>query len=207
MNTAEAVSRAASAVRVQAVWPGPGESGDPPAVPGFIESTFPALVCAVADRCLTVRHCTPPGPVPHGDRTGVVLVSRYGDRATASAVARAVDDGTRMPSLLFFQSVPNAVAGRVAARWGLAGPIVCVSPVGDARAEGMDIADLLIADGDADEALVVLAEQGWTDGEPDRAEALLVTARAPGSRAGAEHPSKNPDVIAPPVTDRGGEPS
>ena len=95
----------------------------------------------------------------------------------------------------------------MAARWGLAGPVVCVSPVGDALAEGMDIADLLIADGDADEALVVLVEQGWTDGEPDRAEALLMTARVPGSHPGAEPLPTDPDDIAPSATDRGGEPS
>ena len=66
---------------------------------------------------------------------------------------------------MFFQAVPNAVAGHVAARWGLDGPVVCV---GDADA-GVDVAGVLIEDGDADQVLVVRVEQG-----PDRAEAVLL---------------------------------
>ena len=51
--------------------------------------------------------------------------------------------------------MPNSVAGHVAARWGLRGPVVCLSPAGDARADGLAQARLLIDDGDADEVLVV----------------------------------------------------
>jgi 3-oxoacyl-(acyl-carrier-protein) synthase len=87
-----------------------------------------------------------------------------------------VDAGTRIGPLLFFQSVPNSVAGHVAAEWGLGGPVVCLCPTGDARADGMAQARLLIDDGDADEALVVWVEQAGADGS---AEAVLVSKGEP----------------------------
>jgi hypothetical protein len=66
---------------------------------------------------------------------------------------------------MFFQAVPNAVAGHVALRWGLEGAVVCVGDVGG----GVEVARGLIEDGDADEVLVV-----WVEQLPDRAEAVLV---------------------------------
>jgi hypothetical protein len=134
------------------------EDGTPPPVPGFIASSFSPLVAAVATRCLTAQFGEPPAPA--GERTAVVLVSRHGDEESAAAVAEAVDAGDRIGPLLFFQSVPNAIAGHVAARWGLGGPVVCVSPPGDPVAAGTRLARLLIADGDADRALLVLVDGG-----------------------------------------------
>jgi len=68
------------------------------------------------------------------------------------------------------------VAGYVAARWGLHGPVVCLSPPGHAanaaRQAGVDQAALLIADGDADQVLVVLVEQA---SQGDTAVAVLVS--------------------------------
>src|ERR1044071_6722160 len=74
-------------------------------------------------------------------------------------VAHAVATGTRIGPLLFVQAVPNSVAGHIAARWGLRGPVVCLCPVTDAKAEGLAYARLLIDDGDADEVLVGDVEQ------------------------------------------------
>ena len=62
------------------------------------------------------------------------------------------------------RSVPNSVAGHVAARWGLGGPVVCLAPTGDPRAVGTAEAELLLHDGDADRALLVLIEQASDDG-------------------------------------------
>ena len=45
------------------------------------------------------------------------MVTALGDVTTATRVAAAVDAGQRASPLLFFQSVPNAVAGYLAARW------------------------------------------------------------------------------------------
>jgi hypothetical protein len=66
------------------------------------------------------------------------------------------------------------VAGYLAARWHLTGPVVCVS----GTSAGLDVAALLIADGDADEALVVRVDLAVTEGDADRAAAILVTSPA-----------------------------
>ncbi len=144
----------------------------PPPLPGFVVSSFSPLVAAAAERCLTARHGNPPAAEDSGQRTAVVLVSGSGDARMTEHVARAVDDGTRIGPLLFFQAVPNSVAGHVAARWGLRGPVVCLCPTGDGRADGLAHARLLIADGDADEVLVVIVEQADAG---ESAHALLVS--------------------------------
>jgi 3-oxoacyl-(acyl-carrier-protein) synthase len=143
----------------QARWPEPGDPADPPPLAGFIVSPFSPLVAAVAERCLSRAR-------PAGARTAIVIASPLGDLDSAVHVAAAVDHRTRVGPLLFYQSVPNAVAGYVAARWGLAGPVVCTSPVGDPLADGLATADLLFADGDCDEALVMVVT--------DTAHALLI---------------------------------
>ena len=143
-----------------------------PGIAGFITSSFSPLAAEVAERCLR-RYFGPPQASPDlGERTAVVLASSTGDLATAAAVARAVDDGRRVPPLLFFQSNQNAVVGYIAARWGLAGPVVCTIPTTDALADAMACAALLIEDGDASAALVIIADQG-RHGD-DRGTALLL---------------------------------
>jgi 3-oxoacyl-(acyl-carrier-protein) synthase len=146
----------------------------PRPLPGFVASTFSPLVADVADRCLRGYHGEPPLPATAGDRTALVLASVRGDLAIAAEIARTVDGGHRMSPLLFFQSVATAVLGHIAARWGLAGPVVCVSPVGDPQADALALAAALIEDGDADAALVLVAEPAWTPGELDRASATLL---------------------------------
>lgn len=161
-------------------WPQPGDDAlaGPPALAGFIGSTFSPLVAVVADRCLQSLY----GEVAakQGEKVGIVLVSRTGDRVAAEQVRQAVANGKRVGPLHFFQSVPNSVAGYVAARWGLHGPVVCLSPAGHpentARQAGFDQAALLIADGDADQVLIVLVEQ---TSQGDTAVALLVSGGDP----------------------------
>lgn len=151
-------------------WPEPDDGSAPPPVPGFIVSTFSPLAAVVAERCLG-RAEVPPG------RTAIILVTTTGDVASAAHVARTVDSGGKVGPLLFFQSVPNAVAGHIAARHGLTGPIVAVSVdpdvdtdvAGSPSGTGARMAALLIADGDADSALVISVEQ-----DPDRAHAALL---------------------------------
>ncbi|WP_406205719.1 hypothetical protein OH807_31400 [Kitasatospora sp. NBC_01560] len=152
------------------------DGATPAPVPGFIVSSFPALVAEVADRCLGLRYTGAPLPAELGERTALLLVSTGGDRETARAVADLVDRGERVSPLLFFQSVPNSIAGRITAHWGLTGPVVCTSPAGDPRRDAAEVAELLIAGGEADEVLVVLVEQAGAPGESDRAVALLLGA-------------------------------
>lgn len=153
--------------------PAPGEAA--PALPGFTVSSYNPLVAAVAERCLAGRPAAA-GPT----RTALLLASHTGDRATAQAIRAAVTAGRRVPPLLFFQSNPNAVLGHVAARHRLTGPVVAISR--PARIIGLTHevlaeADLLLRDGDADEVLVIVAEQGRTPDEPDEAVAALVVLR------------------------------
>lgn len=184
------VARTMPRILARAAWP-EGPEDALPAVPGFILSSFNPLVVEVAERCL--RRVFPPPPLrdpARAARIGILLASAGGDRATARALAQAVESGGRVPPLLFFQSNPNAVLGHVTARWGLAGPVVCVSPVfpaspvipaspvfqespvfgvssgsaAEALEEAMTVAAALIGDGDADEVLVVAAEQGMEPG-------------------------------------------
>jgi Beta-ketoacyl synthase, N-terminal domain len=185
----------AAGLRVLAAgrWPGYAEPNPPlPGVPGFIVSSFSPMVVEAARRALSSLDQQETrgldqqeaggldqqeaGGLDHQvtPTTAIVIVSAFGDLVSARAVAAAVDAGTRVGPLMFFQSVPNAVAGHVAKQWGLTGPVVAISPADDALAagaiEGIEVARLLIADGDADRALVVFVEQ-----QPDRALALLVT--------------------------------
>lgn len=159
----------------RAVWPVPGDADPPPNLPGFTASPFGPLVAEVADRCLSAVFGQPPAPPRRAAGTALVMVSRWGDMATEAAVTGAVDAGRKASPLLFYQSVPSAVLGVVAARWGLAGPVICISPAGDPAAEGRELAELLIEDGSADDVLVVWVELATRGDRPDRAEAVLMS--------------------------------
>ena len=161
-------------VSSSASWPETEADSEVPALAGFIESNFSPLVAEVAGRVLRGRAPSRAS----GKVTAIVIVTALGDVTSATRVAAAVDAGGRVPPLLFFQSVPNSVAGYVAARWRLTGPVVCVS----GTSAGLDVAALLIEDGDADEVLVVRVDLAVTDGDRDRAAAVLVT--GPAGREG-----------------------
>lgn len=174
----------AAVVLARAAWPESDVDTSPPELAMFVRSSFSPLVAEVAGRCLRRHYGTAPVDQETGERTAVVLLSVAGDVVTGSEVAAAVDEGKRLTPMLFFQSVPNAAVGHVAATWGLAGPVVCLSPPGD-PSEGplaledtaLDYAIELIGDGDADRALVVVVEQGGRAGGGDRAVAMLVEDR------------------------------
>lgn len=169
-------------------WPAPGDpAGLPlPALPGFTASSFNPLVAETAERCLHAHRGADPTP----SRTALLLVSAGGDRATALAIDTLSAADRRMPPLLFFQSNPNAVLGHIAARRHLTGPVVAVSPTttpapGEIPADAWELADLLLLDGDADQVLVIVAEQADPSEQPhhgDRAIAVLV-APAPAAPA------------------------
>ncbi|HEV2887610.1 MAG TPA: beta-ketoacyl synthase chain length factor [Jatrophihabitans sp.] len=153
---------------------------DLPALPGYVLSSFSPLVAAVADGCLTEHYAEPSASAASRQRTAVLLVSAGNDVVSAGHVRDKVAAGRRLGPLFFFQTAPNSVVGQVTAHWGLGGPVVCISPVGDPLADGMAEAELLLDDGDADEVLLILVEQADPDaaGPPDstdRAHALLLT--------------------------------
>ena len=154
----------------------PQSAGDvAPPLAGFTVSSYNPLVAAAAASCLRDRPA-----VPESTRTALLLASHTGDRGTAQAISAAVAAGRPVPALLFFQSNPTAVLGHVAARWKLTGPVVAISrparTIGLTR-EVLAEAELLLRDADADEVLVIVAEQGRTPEEPDEAVAALVVLR------------------------------
>jgi hypothetical protein len=155
-------------VLARAQWPAGADDALTP-VAGFTLSTFSPLVAEVAERCLRARYGAPPAAPGHAGVTALVLASAGGDVTTTETAAATAEAGRRVPPLLFFQSNPNAVLGWVAARWGLSGPVLSIAPTGDLLADGSALAELLIADGEAAEVLVIAAEL-----EPDRAEAVLI---------------------------------
>lgn len=173
--------RAATGPVVLSEYRWPAGSDEPlPALPGYVVSSFSPLVAAAADGCLAARHAEPSASPASRQRTAVLVVSRGNDIVSAAHVRDLVARGRRVGPLLFFQSAPNSVVGQVTSHWGLGGPVVCISPVGDPLADGMAEAALLLADGDADEVLLILVEQG---DEPegaaeagDHAHALLLAA-------------------------------
>ena len=170
------------AVSASASWPETDSDAEVSPLPGFIDSLFSPLIAEVAGRALSRRDrgCPRDQAAPDGTVIAIVLVTARGDVASAAQVAARVDAGRRVPPLHFFQSVPNAVAGYLAARWQLTGPVVCVSGIRAA----MDAAALLIEDADADEALIVRVDLGLTGGAGDRAAAVIVT--GPTGRPEAE---------------------
>ena len=172
------------AVLASACWPESTADQTPPPLPGFVSSSFSPIVAEVAKRAL--RRVPPRGPEVV---TAVVVVSALGDVASAAQVAEAVDTGGRVWPLMFFQSVPNAVAGHVAARRALTGPIVSVA----AAEAGIEVAALLLEDGDADEVLVAEVDLEPPDAAAERGAAVLLSLRArtasgrgaPGGAAGS----------------------
>ncbi|MHA6765402.1 beta-ketoacyl synthase chain length factor [Streptacidiphilus sp. PAMC 29251] len=159
-------------VLARASWPESAEDRTAPPIAGFIVSSFSPLAAEVARRCLDRRTA---GEAAEPPVTALVVVSPLGDLAGAVHVAESVDHGRRVGPLLFFQAVPNAVAGHVAALWQLTGPVVSV---GDTRA-GLEVAALLLADRDADQALLIRVDQAPTADGRDRAGAVLLRAGAP----------------------------
>ncbi|MFG3054865.1 hypothetical protein ACGFZP_28485 [Kitasatospora sp. NPDC048239] len=162
-------------ILAQAGWPDPDVREPLPPIPGFTASSFNPLVAETAERCLRAHHGAAPAP----GRTALLLASAGGDRATARAIEEAAASDRRVPPLLFFQSNPNAVLGHIAARWGLTGPVVAISPAatrpGRVPQDALDLAELILADGDADQVLVIAAEQADAGQGADHAVALLVT--------------------------------
>lgn len=152
-------------VVAEARWPESEHDHTPPMLPGFIVSSFSPIAAETAARCLRRR------PTGGAEKTAVIIASARGDLQSATHVAQAVDTATALGPLLFFQSVPNAVAGHIAARWNLTGPVVCLA----GRPSALEAAALLIADGDADEALVIHIEQA----ADTRAHAVLLRPATP----------------------------
>ncbi|WP_370384562.1 hypothetical protein [Catenulispora sp. GAS73] len=177
-TTPRQAAAAGLVIHAEAHWPESVHDHAPPSLPGFIVSSFSPIAAETAARCLSRRPptegiTTSKTTSKTTSNTAVLIATARGDRESAAHVARTVADAGLLGPLLFFQSVPNAVAGHIAARWHLTGPVVCLAD----PASALETAALLIEDGDADEVLLVRIEQGT--GGHDQAHAVLLGAAAP----------------------------
>jgi hypothetical protein len=183
-TTPRQAAAAGLVIRAEAHWPESVHDHTPPSLPGFIVSSFSPIAAETAARCLSRRPATEgaeANPV-----TAVLITTARGDRQSAAHVARTVADAGLLGPLLFFQSVPNAVAGHIAARWHLTGPVVCLAD----PASALETAALLVEDGDADDVLLVRIEQAA--GGHDQAHAVLLGAPAPMTKAIPTTPGATP---------------
>ncbi len=146
-----------------------------PPLAGFFASDFAPLVYAA------VRECVGDPRSGHllegaGDRVGIVLGSRRFDTVSLELSVEQVNRG-RLSPILFYQVLPTAVLGHLARDYRLTGPVSCVAVTGDARAEVLELARLLLADASAEWVLGVTVEM-----DPDPAKTF---ARADLVRSGA----------------------
>jgi len=145
-----------------------------PPLAGFFGSDFAPLVYAAVRECVGDRRS---GHLLEGigDRVGIVLGSRRFDTASLELSVEHVNQG-RVSPILFYQVLPTAVLGHIARDYRLSGPVSCVAVTGDARAEVLELARLLLADASAEWVLGLTVEL-----DPDPAKSL---ARADLVRSG-----------------------
>lgn len=165
-----AAQSAGLTVLAQARWPQDDPAELSPS-PGFVYSSFSPLVAATAGRCLAQWYGAAPLPPQVGRRVALVLVSVRGHADLAPSEG---GDGWLSP-LLFSQSA-NAVLGHIATGWGICGPLLCTSPVTEPETDALALASGVLALGDADTVLVVLAEPACAHDEQDWSHAVLVRA-------------------------------
>lgn len=153
---------AAGACRVP--W-GPAANGLPGAAPaelpgltGFVLSRFNPLIADVVVDCLGEPGSPHDLTTGRADRTAIVLATTYGDTTTSDVATQRLVAGQVHSPLLFFQSVTTSVLGHLARQYGITGPISCISTGADPAAEALTLADLLLAEDDADQVLVVGVE-------------------------------------------------
>ncbi|MDT3396396.1 hypothetical protein RKE29_07035 [Streptomyces sp. B1866] len=128
---------------------------DPPPVPGFVESAFSPLVHQAVARALSAR----PGD---GSRTALVLASAMGDAATLDAGSRLLAAGRVHHPLLFMQSTPNAVLGRLSCDFAVTGPLLALSATGDLADALLATGELLLEDEELDRVVLVGVELAAT---------------------------------------------
>lgn len=132
----------------------------PPAVPGFIESRFNPLVRAVVDRCLA--DAAPARPERFADRTAVLLLTLFGDSTTTDLAGQRLQEGRAHNPLLFYQSVPTSILGFVSREHGLRGALTCLSVDAASMPEAFETAELMLADAEVDQLLIVGVELAAT---------------------------------------------
>jgi len=130
----------------------------PRRVSGFVESAFSPLVHAVVTRCLAGLTGEDGKLGDDGARTALVLVTTFGDQVTSDLGSRLLTSGQVQNPLLFYQSVPTTILGVVARDFGVTGPTMCVSRQSELRDDSLDLVDVLLADDEIDQVLLVAVD-------------------------------------------------
>ncbi|MFE3579861.1 ketosynthase [Streptomyces vinaceus] len=172
-----------------------------PEVVGFAISRFGPLVHAVATACLGPAGAPGNRVGEHGTRTAIVLATLYGDAPTLDTATQWTVAGKLNNPLLFFQSVNTSILSHLTRRYGIRGPLTCVSAVLDPAGDALRVADALLEDPELYQVLVIGVEtkpnervcragesvvaEGWTPRLPadDAAGALLLRRIEAGTEA------------------------
>lgn len=145
-----------------------------PSVPGFVTSRFSPLVAAAVEACLGGPPGDPDLVAGRGERTAIVLATMCGDTTTTDTATRRMVAGQVHSPLLFFQSVTTSVLGHLSRRYGITGPISCVSDCADLSSQALGLAEAVLDDDWLDQVLVVGVEVAaedrvdWVRGHVDR---------------------------------------
>ncbi|MFI9270989.1 ketosynthase [Kitasatospora sp. NPDC052896] len=129
-----------------------------PNVPGFVTSRFSPLVAAVADACLGGPQAGSGLSAARAERTAIVLATVFGDTTTLDTASRRMVEGQVHSPLLFFQSVTTSVLGHLSKRYGVTGPISCVSACAEPAPEALRLAEVMLDDDWLDQVLVIGVE-------------------------------------------------
>lgn len=129
-----------------------------PAMVGFARSRFGPLVAGVTALCLGPPGCPDNLVAGRGTSTAVVLATMYGDSETVDTATREHVRGRKPSPLLFFQSVSTSILGHLTRLYGIRGPLVCLSAVGDPAGEALVTAGHVLDDEAVSQVLVVGVE-------------------------------------------------
>ncbi|HST49296.1 hypothetical protein [Jatrophihabitans sp.] len=156
-------------------WLAAGDFGpDQPATPelpnliGFAKSPFLNLTRHTMAECLAGWH-------PGGDQPaalGIVLASVLGDLTSADQASRSVAAGEVPVPMLFYQSVPVSVLGRLSIEFPLSGPLICLSGGPELCESALECAESMLADDGLEAVLVGYTEAGQDRWRPAAARTL-----------------------------------
>ncbi|MBD0743123.1 beta-ketoacyl synthase chain length factor [Streptomyces sp. CBMA152] len=164
MTTLLAPPRTIAAAACRAPW-GPAAAGLPgaapaelPGVPGFVLSRFNPLIADVVVGCLGEPGSDGDLTAGAGASTAVVLATTYGDTTTSDVATQRLVAGQVHSPLLFFQSVTTSILGHLTKRYGVTGPLSCLSTGSEPALAALEFADVLLDDEDMSQVLVVGVE-------------------------------------------------
>ncbi|TCO59345.1 ketosynthase [Actinocrispum wychmicini] len=137
--------------------PGAASQELPPIV-GFAISRFGPLVHAVATACLGPTGAPDNHVGRYGAGTAIVLATMYGDAVTVDTATQWAVAGNLSNPLLFFQSVSTSILSHLTRRYGIHGPLTCISAIHDPAGDALRVADALLDDLELHQVLVIGVE-------------------------------------------------